>query len=379
MQRLSKLGPFLVQESHWVFLFLAYATAWVIPFQWMKDYWFLEYQVTAPQPLVLLGFPFALWGSRSRLLAFWERVKQSERYSRRRQSEGSLVLLIVGCLLYFFAHFSRLALVGILGLVLMLLGVLVRAYGRRILGALSGPVAYLMLVVPWLPETALGVINQQSMQVYLSLATSILFRIGYATQYSGNALLVRGLNVPLTFQLFGAQGIFLAIVFFWGYGLARNLPGRRIMLQVVVGSMVAFLVHLFRILGMCLVAPSNLKFALRLGSTTPWIFSVLSIGLTFVVLSIAKKVRRPLWLDGVFRSMEQFSSTVQRPIDRALSGVAKTGQGVGKGVTTLFSPLTWLLDKALGGFSGIFKLLGRSNRAIEKALRDSERKRKQKK
>jgi Transmembrane exosortase (Exosortase_EpsH) len=379
MQRLSKLGSFLVQERHWVFLFLAYATAWVIPFQWMKEYWFLEYQVTAPQPLVLLGFPIALWGSRQRLAAFWERVKQSERYSRRRQSEGSVVLLIVGCLLYFFAHFSRLALVGILGLVLMLLGVLVRAYGRRILGALSGPVAYLFLVVPWLPETALGIVNQQSMKVYLSLVTSILFRIGYPTQYSGNTLQVRGLTVPLTFQLFGAQGIFLALVFFWGYGLARNLPGRRIMLQVVVGSVVAFLVHLCRILLMCLIAPSNLNLSNRLGSATPWIFSVISIGLTFVVLTIAKKIRRPSWLDSAFRNLEQFSSAVQRPIDRALSGVAKTGQGVGKGVTTLFSPLTWLLDKALGGFGGIFKLLGRSNRAIEKAIRDSERKRKQKK
>ncbi|MBB6053981.1 archaeosortase/exosortase family protein [Armatimonas rosea] len=379
MQRLTRLGPFLLQERHWVILLLVYATAWIIPFQWMKDYWFLEYQVTAPQPLVLLGFPFALWGSRARLATLWANLKRNERYSHKRTSEGNVGLLVVGCLLYFFAHFSRLALVGILGLVLMLLGVFVRTYGRRMLKAIPGPIAYLLLVVPWLPETAVGVVNQQSLKIYLSLITSVLNRIGFSPLLAGDRLLVKGVSVPMSFELFGAQGVFAALLFFWAYGLARTLPARRIFLQVTVGMAVAFLVHFLRMLLLCLLAPSNLAVATRIAETTPWVFSALSIALTFVILKIATKIRRPAWLSQFFTLLERLSSAIQRPMDRALGSAARTGQGVGKGVTVLFSPLTWLLDKGLVGIGRLFKVLGSTNKALDKALKNSDRKRQQRK
>jgi Transmembrane exosortase (Exosortase_EpsH) len=377
MQRLSLLGSFLLRERHWIFLGLVYLAAWIIPFQWMKEYWLLDYQVTSSQPFVLLGFAFALCGNRKRLLDAWETVKRNERYAKKVRSEGTLTFLLIGCVLYFFAHFSRLALVGILGLVLMLVGVLLRVFGKRSLSSIPGPLTYLFLIVPWLPETALGAINQQVLKVYLILASALLFRIGFYTQQIGEVLLVKGVQVPLSFQLYGAQGIFTAIVFFWAYGLTIRLPRRRIFLHVFVGTVVAFLVHLSRILAVCLISPSNLRLGTLLSSASPWIFSLLSLAITFLALKISARIRRPQWLAHVFHLLRNLSNAIQRPLDRVLSGAAVTGKGVGKGLTVLVSPLIWFSDKLLKGFEQLFKLLGKSNKMMEKMFIQSDRKRNQ--
>lgn len=375
MQHLSRLGEVLSRERYWVVLVLAYLVAWVVPIQWMKEYWFLDYQATSAQPFVLPGFALALWGNRRRLLGAWEHARRNERYSKKHRSEGSLALLWVGCVLYFFAHFSRLALVGILGLVLMLIGVLVRTYGRRSVAAIPGPIGYLLLLVPWLPETAIGIINQQAMKIYVTLASMILFRVGFFTQQAGNAIVVKGVAVPLSFQLYGAQGVFAAIVFFWAYGLARNLPGRRIFLQTSVGMGVAFLVHLLRLMVMCVLGPVNLSWAKKLSDASPWYFTVLSIVVSLILLKVSAKLRRPAWLARLFAALHRISDAMLRPMDRLFVGAARTGKGVGKGIGILFAPLIWVSDQLLKGLEFLFKQLGRSNKALESMFKRRDRRR----
>ena len=107
MAHLQALKAYIVQEHKWFILGLIYLLTWIIPFEWMTDWWTKHYSVLAAQPFVLPLFLVILWGRRATFKTHQVAQTHWERHVGKPQKKGSLTLLVCGSILYFFAHFSR--------------------------------------------------------------------------------------------------------------------------------------------------------------------------------------------------------------------------------------------------------------------------------
>lgn len=374
MVQIQAIRAYVAQERRWFLLGLVYLVAWINPFNWMTDWWRNHYSVLAAQPFVLLIFPIVLWGRRKAFIANLAMWQQWERHTGKQPKKGSLTLLLFGSALYFFAHFSRLSVAAILGLVLMLVGVIVCVYGKHALKPLLAPLVYLLLVVPWLPESATGSIELLGLRLHSTIIKGALLRLGHQVIISPDLLLIDGASIPTPLALYGMQGSFAAIVFFWGYGLYRHYSAQRILGQIFVGLTVAFVVHQLRFLATCGLINSNPVAAARLGNANCWLFTIPSLALTFFAISIAAKLRRPAWLETLVYGLHRLSRAIQQPMDRLFFGSARAGSSVGKGILIIFAPLTWVANLGLLGLEKVGKLIGASNKGLETLLRHGEKK-----
>ena len=374
---LGTLIPLLMKERYWSILFLVYLLAWIVPFHWMKDLWLEPFSTLAAQPFVLLGFLLVLWGRREHLAAAWQKIQYDARHLRRLRTEGDLTLLIVGCILYFFAHFSRLALVGILGLVLMLVGMVVRTYGKLILQVLLAPFFYLLAIVPWLPESGTAQVGLLGLRVYSIVLSPLLRPLGKVVVATQESISVNGSTIITHPALYGTQGIFAAVVFFWGYGLYRGYPSRKIVSDISLGCLAAALVHLLRFVVVCFFIGSSPVQAVTIASLNSWIFTLPSILLTFLLVRLLPRLKVPTWMPQVSQTAHKTGSAFQRPVEKVLDGSVTVGGILVKGIVIVFSPLTWIASQLWRGAEIGIGWLGQVNKILDSRLRKADRAREQ--
>jgi hypothetical protein len=375
----QNLWSYLRSQKYWCALFLVYLLAWIVPFHWMKEFWQYHYSLLAPQPFILIGFLLILWGRRQQIAASWLKINRAEKRNPKQKTTGSLFLLISGCLLYFFAHFSRLALAGILGLVLILIGVIVRVYGRKILRSLFSPILYLLAIVPWLPESFSGKIDQIFQRISIFIIQQSFIRTGNAVIINGDALVVNNATISLPFGISGSQGLFSAIIIFWAYGLYRLYNFSKILHHIFIGCLVTELVYLIRFSSLCYFTSAYPNLALFLANLNSWIITGIGISLSFLILKFLPPFRVPSWIAKFAKKAEKTSNAIQRPVDQVITKSVTAGSKIGGSITVIFKPIVWIFDKTLLFFTKGGQWLSRTNRNLDSRLRKADRSRAQRK
>lgn len=375
MRPIMNLTELLVKERYWSILILLYLVAWIVPTHWMKDLWGEHFSTLAAQPYILVGFAIILWGRREQHALAWSEIKRSATYSHKIKKGNGLTLLILGCILYFFAHFSRLAMVGIFGLVLMLLGMIVRIYGLSILNVIKAPCCYLLAIVPWLPESGTAQVGFLGLRVYSIIIPPLLLRFGKVVMVNQQDISVNGTIIANNPSLYGTQGVIAAIFFFWGYGLYKGYSGRKIISQVLVGCTVAFFVHLFRFTLVCLLMESYSSLARLLSGINCWLFTIPSIVFTLLLSRVNLQLKTPSWLLNLSQRAQKTRNAVQRPVDKALDGSIGIVGVIGKGIVLIFTPLTWIATQIWKVVGAGFGLLSQMNRNLEGRIRKVDRSR----
>ncbi len=374
MSRLQALKTYIVQERSWFILGLIYLATWIIPFEWMSDWWKSHYSILAAQPFVLPLFCIILWGRRATFKAHQAAQAHWERHVGKPQKKGSLTVLVCGSLLYFFAHFSRLSVAAVLGLVLMLIGVIVCVYGKNVLKILRAPILYLLLIVPWLPESATSRFELLGLNLHGTILKGILLRLGHQIAITPENIYIDGASIPTPVTLSGMQGYFAAIVFFWGYGLYRRYSAQRTMRLIFLGLTVTFVVSQLKLVISCWLIASNSTIIGYFVYANCWFFTIPSLALTLFTTRVTASLRRPKWVVSFVSALGRLSNTIQRPIDKLFSGSARAGMSVGKVILFLFTPLTLAISFFLLGLDKIGKLVGSSNKNLETLIRRGERK-----
>jgi hypothetical protein len=370
---IQELGQFLRKHLDWCFLFAVYLLAWIIPFKWMEDFWVLQHSFLIAQPFLLPGFLLILWGRRKAISTYWAKLNRWTHGSAKIKTEGNLSLLIIGCLIYFFSYFSRLSLAAILGLALILLGVIFRVYGKTLIRFISAPVIYFLAIVPWLPEVFFGKISSTIYQLHLILSR-ILLKIFNIHVFSVNgALLVNNTNAPFDFSMYGGNITISMIVFFWGYGLYKQMSTVRIVYMVITGCVVSFTVHQLRLALIFISTTPMPPLAKSLASANSWIFVIASLILTLVALQVLSKIKQPVWLGKISQSLSRISSRIQRPIDTALDKSAVVGLKAGSAILVIFRPLVWVLDQVIRLGGKFTTWIGRTNRNLDTKIRRADR------
>lgn len=370
---IQELGLFLRKHLDWCLLFAVYLSAWVIPFKWMEGFWILPHSLQLAQPFLLPGFLLVLWGRRKAISAYWAKLNRRTQSSATTKTEGNLSLLIVGCVIYFFSYFSRLSLAAILGLVLVLLGVIFRVYGKNLLRFIAAPSIYLLAVVPWLPEVVSGKISSTIFQLHIILSRLLLKAVNINIVSINGSLFTNNLSVPFDYGMYGGNITIAMIVFFWGYGLYKQLSASRIVYMVITGCIVSFIVHQVRLALIFISTSSMLSLAKSLSSANPWFFILTSLTLSFVTLRILSKMKRPAWLNKVAKSLARISARIQRPIDTALNKSAAAGSRAGSTVLVIFRPLIWVLDQFIRMGEKFATWIGRTNRSLDTKIRRADR------
>jgi hypothetical protein len=388
MDNLQNLWALLKSQKYWCFLFLIYLTAWIIPFHWMENFWQYHYSLLAAQPFVLPGFLFILWGRRQ-LIAIswikinhgdmWIKVNHGEKRNSKKIPSGSLTLLIIGCILYFFAHFSRLALAGILGLVLILLGIIVRIYSRKILRPLMPPILFLLAIVPWLPESIIGQLEKLFQRISILLIQQIFIRTGNSVIINGDALVINYGTIPLPFGISGSQGFFSAILIFWGYGLYHLYKTSKIFYQILVGCIATSIIYLMRFVLVCFFSSGNPNIAAFFANTNSWIITFVGISLGFLLIKYIPPFRMPSWIQPLSLKVKMTSNAIQRPIDKAITKSVSFGTALGGFINLIFHPIIWTFDKTVPLFVKVGQWVGRTNRNLDSRLRKADRVRAQRK
>jgi len=369
----------LRQEKHWVLLALAYLSAWWIPVVWLQVWWLNPASLFAAQPLVLPGFFLLLWGRRQELAKRWSARQRSARQRRGAKTEGSLSLLVLGCLLYFVAHFIHLALAAVLGLVLMLVGVLLRVYGKAFLKEITVPLLFLALVVPWLPESATHLIERTGLSLYSTIVRTVLVRRAWVVHIDESTVMVQGVSMPTHEPLRGMHCLFASALFFLWYGLYRRLKPSHTLTLMTVGGLVAFVGHLTRFFFVIVLLRSLPEVANRLAKFNSWPFTLISIGLTFALVKLWGRLSVLPLLKPLVRVVRQGNQAFERVLDRLFSGSGKTLGNTGKLLNTLFIPILWPLNLLIKGLEKSVGWLGRSTQQTERWIQQWERRRRKRK
>ena len=374
MAHLQALKAYIIQERRWFILGLIYLTTWIIPFEWMTDWWTNHYSVLAAQPFVLPLFLIILWGRRATFKEHQAVQTHWERHVGKPQKKGSLTLLVCGSILYFFAHFSRLSVAAVLGLVLILVGVIVCVYGKSVLKILRAPILYLLLIVPWLPESAISRVELLGLSLHGTIIRGILLRLGHQIGITPENISIDGTSSPTAFTLSGMQGYFATIVFFWGYGLYRRYSVQRTLGLIFLGLTVTFVVNQLKLAIACWLIASSSTITGHFIYANCWLFTIPSLALTLLTTRVTARLRRPEWAVSFVRALGRLSNAIQRPIDKLFSGSARAGMSVGKVILFLFTPLTLAVNFFLLGLDKLGKLVGSSNKSLETLIRRGERK-----
>ncbi|WP_395141422.1 archaeosortase/exosortase family protein [Armatimonas sp.] len=374
MTHLQALKTYIVQERRWFILGLIYLTTWIIPFEWMTDWWKSHYSILAAQPFVLPLFCIVLWGRRAIFKEHQATQTHWDRHVGKPQKKGSLTLLVCGSLLYFFAHFSRLSVAAVLGLVLMLVGVIVCVYGKNVIKILRAPILYLLLVIPWLPESATTRVELLGLNLHGTIIRGIVLRLGHQMGITPENITVDGASIPTPFTLSGMQGSFAMIVFFWGYGLYRRYSAQRTMGLIFLGLTITFVVNQLKLAISCWLVASSSSLTGYFIYANCWFFTIPSLVLTLLTARVTARLRRPEWVVGFLSALKKLSNAIQRPIDALFLGSARAGTSIGKGILILFTPLTRAVNFFLLGLDKLGKLAGSSNKNLETLIRRGERK-----
>lgn len=378
-ERRGQLTRFLQQERHWVFLGIAYLAAWWIPVSWLEEWWLNPASLFAAQPLVLLGFFLLLWGRRAALAKRLNEIHQHARYSRRATTEGPIWVLLVGCVVYFVSHFIHLALAAVLGLVLILLGVLLRVYGKAFLKALAAPITFLMLIVPWLPESASYAIERTGLRLYSSLVGAVLTRRAWVFHVDDSTVMVQGVSMPTHEPLRGMHGIVAIALFFLWYGLYRRLKVSHTLTLMTLGGVVAFLGHLCRFFLVVVLLRSAPAAANRLAMFNSWPFTLVSLALTFGLVWLWERLAALPLLNPLVRNLRRLNQALERTLDRLFAGSGQALGTTGKVINTLLTPVLWPINLLIKGVGFLFNGLGRSTKQTERWIQQWERRRRKRK
>ncbi|WP_309709502.1 archaeosortase/exosortase family protein [Armatimonas sp.] len=379
MNKFQDLWTLLKSQKYWCLLFLIYLTAWIIPFRWMENFWQYHYSLLAAQPFILPGFLLILWGRRHFITTAWAKINRTEKRNPKKNSSGSLTLLIIGCVLYFFAHFSRLALAGILGLVLILLGIIVRVYSRKSLRPLVAPILFLLAIVPWLPESFVGQFEKLFQRISILLIQQIFIRVGNNVIISGDALVINNGTIPLPFGISGSQGFFSAILIFWGYGLYHLYNASKIIYQILVGCVVTLAIYLVRFIIICYFSSGKPNIAIIFANTNSWIITIIGISISFLLIKYLPPFRTPSWVKKIANKVEIASNTIQRPVDKVITKSVTAGTALGGFINVIFRPLFWAIDKTTPLFAKVGQWMSRTNRNLDSRMRKADRVRAQRK
>lgn len=369
------LIPLLRENQYAVVLGLVYLVAWSTPAVWMREAWLTSNATLSAQPFILLGFLALLW-SRAKLsssdpaLEYWSAV-----FPKAQQKEGNLSLFLLGCALYFFAHFVRLSSAAILGLVLMLLGIFFRIYGKGFFRRNLAPICFLFLIVPAIPESGVFAIDQLGLKLYSGAISALLNRIGWNFQINLQSVTVQGVSIttPLSFR--GLYGIYAGLLFFTWQGLFLKQKITSIISRMTLVLVVMAIFSLIRCALVVILIPHSSGMAKIIANANPLLIIAIILWLTIKLMSKLEKIQFLSFGSPLIERFKALNAAINRPLNRKLDGSGAVFTKIGGLVNIILMPIVWPLNMIVRGVELLFNGMGKSTQNIEKWIQKQERRR----
>jgi hypothetical protein len=360
---------FVRREKYWLLLAIPYFFAWYIPpippfstyfrgmagpVNWAEHEWLLATYPQMIQPFVLPLAGLLLWARRDQVGAVWERVKASPPKNIWRRGNASV--LILGCLIFIFAHFVKVKGFAVFGLLLILFGVIYQIYGLLVIRAMWVPILFSLLMIspPDSPVTRfIGLLHVRTM----TIAGAIFDRIGMPNnQFFGRLDFFSqgGFSIEYPWTCSTAVIIVPTLVLLLWYGLYRRQHPGQIIILLILGTIFSFVVNLVRILvvgKIYLAQPDTAKLLMIMND---WPLVAAAFGLSLGVVQLVVRL---------FASAPKHVASQQKT-GRALNRA-------GQFVNLLLSPFIALLT----GLGKIGLLWKASERGIERMLSGGKKKR----
>ncbi|GEM_PF-3142466 len=337
----SAFLAFLGAHRQWAPVVIAYLSAWWLPFYWCfrEDRWWGRWDsAIIYQPFVPLGVLFLLWADRTRIAAVWDSIKNRTSERKRR---GTILLLVLGCVLLFLAHLVHVAAIAVVALILMAAGVVVRLYSPVMLRALFLPFLFFLTMMP--PPSSLVSKAERFFESGAARAIATLMR----GEASGRNVLLGTTQVIITPSTNGLNIALMLAAALLLVGMRRRMRMLTTLLMMTLGIALGLSANFLRIIALAATATPAPALSDFIKGMNPLLIVVPTFLLT---LYLEKRLRPSLewlgkrlsWLGALTAQSEKMTETLA---DTAGRTIGKRVVKVGRASTNFTENLLRALER----------------------------------
>jgi hypothetical protein len=361
----------------YLWLILPYLLAWAVPFVWCLPQWADSNHPQVIQPWIPV-LAFILIASRRKhlhaLLRAVEKIPPKTWLER-----GNSALLILGCLLYLFAHLVQIKGIAVIALLLIAVGAVHALFGGRMIKSLWIPIVFSLLIIPP-PDSAVDWVLLKFRTISVKVAGVILNALHTGNKTTGWTVTFSPSGDVLEYPIpAGGLGVIVPsiILTLWWTLLWRQKAITCLVLPVLSG-VIALILNILRVTATGFFAVRSPKITEILLQLNSWILVAITLVLVFlaskalsalVAWSKKKRGAKALRNSGaLFSRAGKVFNAITIPFDYLFQGIgylSKQTRRAGSVINLIVVPFDYLFR----GIGYLFTLFGRSEQLIEKGLK----------
>lgn len=351
----------LGREWRWLIVFGIYLLGWYTPFtdhgaagdgpaRWCWEDWRSINGTLGFALYVPLMAALVIWVRRDALSEYWSRIV-SRFPPGHPKRQGSVIPLVIGCVLLFVSHFIEVKGIGVIALIFIFVAVIYRTYGFLMTRALAAPLALLIAMIPLPDHFTDDLCTHKVTNVCVKMAAGLLSAVGIPAQGTDTLLHLRGYVVDISFYTCCGTNIALfVILILWTYHLCRNTDSTLVVISFVIGMVLSFTLQVGRVIAIGLLTgpqPEAAEWLMNSVFVTAAMIALVSYGTT-KIMQLSFRARMP---------------------ESVLRAAKMTGRGM--------NAVTGSFDRPAGALLGAGNWWTRSERAIERWLKALSKRKKQ--
>ncbi len=351
----------LAREWRWLIVFGIYLLGWYTPFtdhgtagdgpaRWCWLNWRSISGTLGFALYVPLLTALVIWERREALSDYWSRIVARFPPGHPKR-QGSIIPLVLGCVLLFVSHFIEVKGIGVFALVFIFVAVIYRVYGFLMTRALAAPLALLIAMIPPPDHVSEDLLTYKVTNVCVKLAAGLLSAVGVSAQSVGSLLHLRGYVVDIDFITCCGTNVALSVVLIlWTYHLCRNTDSTLIIISFVIGVTLSYALQVGRVIAIGLLAgpqPDVAQWLMHSALVSVAMIALVSYA-TIKIMHLSFRARMP---------------------ESVLRAAKMTGRGM--------NAVTGSFDRPAGALMSAGNWWTRSERAIERWLKALSKRKKQ--